>query len=173
MTDPPDPTATLESLFETHYPSLVRFVFRRIGDRQLSEDLAAECYVRALRQQHRTEINAGWLYGTARNLIGDTYRRREREQRLLHALSTTITAETETEQSPLVGALGELNAHDRELLVMLHVDGLSSADVATALGLSPSTVWKRSSRARERLRGILTRNGHAPHGGGVISLEVD
>jgi RNA polymerase sigma-70 factor (ECF subfamily) len=60
----------------------------------------------------------------------------------------------------LTGALSELSAHDRELLVMLHVDDLPAADVAEVLGVSLPTVWKRGSRARERLRGILVRTGH-------------
>lgn len=160
MTDPPGSTATVESLFEAHYASLVRFVFRRVGDQQLSEDLAAECYVRAIRQSRRAPIDAGWLYGTARNLVGDAYRRRERERRLLQSLSSRISESSETDHSPLTGALSELSAHDRELLVMLHVDDLPAADVAEVLGVSLPTVWKRGSRARERLRGILVRTGH-------------
>ncbi|MDQ7878539.1 RNA polymerase sigma factor [Microbacterium sp. QXD-8] len=173
MTDSPDSTATVESLFAAHYPSLVRFVFRRVGDRQLSEDLAAECYVRALGQSHRTTINAGWLYGTARNLIGDAYRRRDREQRLLQTLSTAVAESPETDHSALVDALAELTAHDRELLVMLHIDDLPPADVATALGVSLPTVWKRGSRARERLRTLLMRAGHRPSEGRVIPVEVE
>ena len=158
LTDPSD-SATVESLFAAHHPALIRFVFRRVGDRQLSEDLAAECYARALAQRNRTTINAGWLYGTARNLIGDTYRRRDREQRLLHLLSTAVAAPPEMDTSPVIGALAALTAHDRELLVMLHIDDLPPSDVAIALGVSLPTVWKRGSRARERLRGLLSNAG--------------
>lgn len=173
MTDSPEPAATVESLFEAHYPSLVRFVFRRVGDRQLAEDLAAECYVRALGNAQRVTINPGWLYGTARNLIGDAYRRRDREQRLLQTLSTAVTPQPDADGSPLIEALTRLSPHDRELLVMLHIDDLSPSDVATALGVSPSTVWKRGSRARERLRGLLVRAGHQPSEGRVIPVEVE
>ena len=167
MIVPPNSTATVESLFVAHHSSLVRFVRRRVDDRELAEDLVAECYVRALIQERRSPVGAGWLYGTARNLIGDAYRRRERDQRLLQALAVAVAATSDSEHSPVIAALEELSAPDRELLVMLHLDDISPTDAAAALGVSLPAVWKRSSRARERVRGVLVRTDDIAHDVGI------
>ena len=51
-------------------------------------------------------------------------------------------------------ALSRLSPHDREVLILRHLEQLSTADVAAALGITEAAVKKRHLRALERLREV-------------------
>lgn len=52
-------------------------------------------------------------------------------------------------------ALQQLDEHDREIVVMRHVEHLGNSEVALALGLSPAAAGMRYLRALRRLRAVL------------------
>jgi RNA polymerase sigma-70 factor (ECF subfamily) len=52
-------------------------------------------------------------------------------------------------------ALARLPARDREVILLVAVGGVATADAAAALGLSSSAVKMRVSRARARLAALL------------------
>jgi RNA polymerase sigma-70 factor (ECF subfamily) len=52
-------------------------------------------------------------------------------------------------------ALARLGPRDREVLVLRHLEGLSTAEVAAVLDLSPGAVMTRHTRALVRLRALL------------------
>jgi RNA polymerase sigma-70 factor (ECF subfamily) len=52
-------------------------------------------------------------------------------------------------------ALARLGPRDREVLVLRHLEGLSTAEVAGVLGLSAGAVMTRHTRALVRLRALL------------------
>jgi RNA polymerase sigma-70 factor (ECF subfamily) len=52
-------------------------------------------------------------------------------------------------------ALSCLNPHDREMLVLRYLEGLSNAEAAAVLGLAENTAGMRHLRALERLRALL------------------
>ena len=69
-------------LFRTYHATLVRYLTRRLGDRDWAEEVAQETFVRALRQ--RTIANErAWLFTVANNLVRDEARRDARRRRHL------------------------------------------------------------------------------------------
>jgi RNA polymerase sigma-70 factor (ECF subfamily) len=52
-------------------------------------------------------------------------------------------------------ALASLKPHDREILVLRYLEGLSNSETAAVLGIGESTVGMRHLRALERLRDLL------------------
>jgi RNA polymerase sigma-70 factor (ECF subfamily) len=52
-------------------------------------------------------------------------------------------------------ALTRLGPRDREVLVLRHLEGLSTAEVAAVLGLTPGAVMTRHTRALVRIRALL------------------
>ncbi|MGH7545726.1 MAG: RNA polymerase sigma factor, partial [Gemmatimonadota bacterium] len=74
-------------LFERHYPRLVRYLYRRLGDLDRAEELAQETFVRLLERRPRRP--EAWLYAVAANLARDAARsdaRRARRLRVLEGL---------------------------------------------------------------------------------------
>ena len=52
-------------------------------------------------------------------------------------------------------ALAQLAEHDREVLVLRHLEQLSTPEIAAVLGISEGAVYTRHLRALERLRHLL------------------
>lgn len=59
-----------ERLFRTYHGMLVRYLTRRLGDRDWAEEVAQETFIRALRQDRLTNERA-WLFTVANNLVRD------------------------------------------------------------------------------------------------------
>src|SRR6476619_630637 len=76
----------VERLFRTYNEQLVRYLTRRLGDRDWAEEVAQETFVRALRQE--TIVNErAWLFAVATNLVRDEARKDARRRRHLALLA--------------------------------------------------------------------------------------
>ncbi len=123
-----------------------------------------------------------WLLQTARNLVGDAYRKRDRERAGLRELASATPPDASFLRAELRVALSHLNRADREVLELFYWDGLTAEEIAEVVGCRTSAAWKRLSRARAALKGLLTephetdparRPNHRSSGGGVMSYAVD
>lgn len=159
--------ASFGVVFDRHFSTVYRFCGRRVG-RDLAEDLAGETFRRAFEARHAYDLSQSnalpWLIRIALNLVRDTIRTRAAEDRAysrLQALAGVRGRSEEDQVARSAEARAEL-AHFAHLLLaestedvdalFLHVwDGLSYAEVATALGISDGTVRSRLSRLRHRL----------------------
>ncbi len=150
----------LTTLFAEFHAPLVRFLTRRLGDRDRAEELAQETFVRAMKQE-TIMSERSWLFAVASNLVRDESRRDARQRarlELLHEQTKADVAE-EPESTSMeraadqalarraVEALGE---RDRDALLMRE-EGLSYEEIASALELSVGSVGTTLSRARRRL----------------------
>jgi RNA polymerase sigma-70 factor (ECF subfamily) len=154
---PPD---RLTKLFAEYHAPLVRFLTRRLGDRDWAEEVAQETFVRALKQETITSERS-WLFAVASNLVRDEMRRDARRRQRLELLHEQTKADAITEPEPTsmerateqamarraVEALGE---RDRDALLMRE-EGLSYEEIAAVLDLSVGSVGTTLSRARRRL----------------------
>ncbi len=150
----------LTTLFAEFHAPLVRFLTRRLGDRDRAEELAQETFIRALKQETITSERS-WLFAVASNLVRDDARRDARQRKRLELLHEQSKADAVAEPEPTsmeraaeqalarraVEALGE---RDRDALLMRE-EGLSYEEIATALDLSVGSVGTTLSRARRRL----------------------
>ena len=58
----------LERLFKAYHAPLVRYLTRRLGDRDWAEEVAQEVFLRALRQDSLSSERS-WLFAVATNLV--------------------------------------------------------------------------------------------------------
>jgi RNA polymerase sigma factor (sigma-70 family) len=140
----------------------VRFlVLARTRDPEAARDVAQEvmlAVVRALRgeQLREPERLAGFVYGTARNLINNYLRTRSRQPRedsLDEAshLATPPEPVDDGERVSLVRrALTGLDPTDRKILLLTLVEGLKPGEIGIRLGLSSEVVRARKSRALKK-----------------------
>lgn len=154
-----------DRLYREHAPSLVRYLQRQLGDRDLAEDVAQETFLRALRHEPSTNARS-WLFTTATNLVRDLARRDVR--RRLYIERVQLEQEQDAEESRLFGAdqhstepgsegdspmhraLQSLSDRDRTAL-LLSEEGLSYNEIAVMLELSMQSVGTTLTRARKRL----------------------
>jgi RNA polymerase sigma-70 factor (ECF subfamily) len=149
----------VERLFREYHDPLVRYLTRRLGDRDWAEEVAQETFVRALRQNELQNERA-WLFAVATNLVRDEARKDARRRRHLELLSAEAKAESvvqptneleRAEERALARrAIDALTERDREALLMRE-EGLDYNEIAEALQLSLASVGTTLSRARRRL----------------------
>jgi len=60
----------LDRLFREYHQPLVRYLARRLGDRDWAEEVAQETFLRAARQESITSERS-WLFAVATNLVRD------------------------------------------------------------------------------------------------------
>jgi RNA polymerase sigma factor (sigma-70 family) len=155
----------LETVFRADYARVVAVAARVLGDRDQAEDVAQEVFLAF----GRTEVPAGdafrWLSvaaaHTALNHLRTGRRRAARENAVPADPAVPDIADavvTRDEHSRVRAALARLPRRQAAALVLRH-SGLSYADVAAALDLSPGSVGTTVRRAESALRKEL--NSHA------------
>lgn len=150
---------TAERLFVTYHATLVRYLTRRLGDRDWAEEVAQETFVRALRQE--TIVNErAWVFAVAHNLVRDGARRDARHRRHLELMAAEVRDAVEPEEEQTLEraeqltmarrALAALGERDRQAL-LLKEEGLDYQEIADVLAIERSSVGTTLSRARRRL----------------------
>jgi RNA polymerase sigma-70 factor (ECF subfamily) len=149
----------VDRLFRTYNAALVRYLTRRLGDRDWAEEVAQETFVRALRQS-RIENERAWLFAVATNLVRDEARKdltrrkhlallfEEQRDSAVEARETTL--ERAQEAALARKAMNALAEKDR-LALLMREEGLDYNEIAEALELSPGSVGTTLARARRRL----------------------
>lgn len=150
---------TAERLFVTYHATLVRYLTRRLGDRDWAEDVAQETFVRALRQETLVNERA-WVFAVAHNLVRDGARRDARNRQYLELMAAEAreaeepdveqTSERAEQLRHAREALATLTDRDRQAL-LLKEEGLDYQEIADVLGIEKSSVGTTLSRARRRL----------------------
>lgn len=147
---------TMDQFFDAHYMPLQRFAYRRLLDYDLAEEIAVDCLVVAWKHGAPEAITRQWLFAVARNRIGDAIRRRDLDRRPISAVGNELKVGASLDGSGLIAdALAKLSAADRELLTLLYWDDLTASEIAELLSTRVSAIWKRTTRAHDRLRSIL------------------
>ena len=151
--------AELERLFRTYHAALVRYLTRRLGDRDWAEEIAQETFLRALRQDALTSERS-WLFAVATNLVRDEGRKQERRRRHLELLAAeerdrvvepeTTSIERAQDAAMARKAVDALAERDR-LALLMKEEGLDYQEIADALGLSVGSMGTTLARARRRL----------------------
>src|SRR6187397_198816 len=75
----------IDRLFREYHQPLVRYLTRRLGDRDWAEEVAQETFLRAARQKEFTNERS-WLFAVATNLVRDEARKDARRRRHLELL---------------------------------------------------------------------------------------
>src|SRR6266545_7482772 len=147
----------IAEVYRSTYPSLVRFLYRKVWDAERAEDLAQEAFARAL--VHKPENARGWLFVVAANMARDEARRAARERRHLTLLKSepdTVHSapddaiDATTQRTQVRAALDQLTPRDREALLLWDA-GMSYDEIATQTGLARGAIGTTLARARRRL----------------------
>jgi RNA polymerase sigma-70 factor (ECF subfamily) len=168
--------AAFDLLVRRHERRVFRLALRLLGDADAAEDAAQEAFVKAWRALPRFEAAARfstWLTRIAINQCrNDLRRRRTRKHGSLLSLDEAVPG-TDLLRASLVPdraaspedslrgdevrrafetALSEIDAEDREVLLLREVEDLPYEGIAEILDVAVGTVRSRLHRARASLR---------------------
>ncbi len=140
-----------ERLFREDEPGLWRTIYAFTGGRRdVTEDVVAEAFARAMASSHPIRDPLAWLYRTAFRLAQEKLRKERRR--------TRSEAEVEVDPSALSGlleALRKLSPNQRAAVVLRFEADLPVEEVARSMGIASPTVRVHIHRARARLRELL------------------
>ncbi len=157
-------------LYDAHHQALFRYVWSRLGERALAEDITGEVFMRMLSALPRYRVSAApfraWLYQIARNLLIDHYRRTGDHVALplqqvdlvgSAAVDMTTLVEEQLTLERVHQALARLDATQREVVTLRFLSGLSLQEAAALLGKSEMAVKALQHRGLAALRQALVQ----------------
>jgi RNA polymerase sigma-70 factor, ECF subfamily len=157
-------------LVQRYQRLIVSVAYRQGLDLASAEDVAQETFVKAWLALPRFRESAGswraWLCRIAINAATDVLRHDRPSEELDERMpddggGPADQAEVDARARAVRGALAQLPPASRVVLVLREYEGLSYAEIASALDIPLGTVMSRLNYARSRLRAMLTEMGEA------------
>ncbi|RJT85742.1 sigma-70 family RNA polymerase sigma factor [Cryobacterium melibiosiphilum] len=160
----------LAAAYDEHGHSLFGFAVNALRDRTLAEDCVQETFLRAWRARdqfspHRASLKT-WLFAIERHVIIDVQRSIQRMPRVLppDLLDDAVTDDGDPlDRLSVIEGLAKLSPEHRSVLIEIHLEGRSYAEVSAESGVSAATLRSRSFYALRAMRDHLTirKNPHA------------
>jgi RNA polymerase sigma-70 factor (ECF subfamily) len=154
-------------VFERHFDPILRYLRRRLDDRE-AEEAAAQTFFVAFDERGRFDRDRDdarpWLFGIATNVARRHRRGEVRELRAVARLDTEATAtsdggeariDAERMRGALARCLADLPPEECDVLYLLVWAELDQPEIAVALDIPLGTVKSRLSRARKRVQAAL------------------
>lgn len=166
--------AKLHAVLESHYATLYRIAFAWCQDASLAQDLVQDTMVKSLQKAETItcfENIDRWLCKVMHNLFYDNCRHNSRWQQLdvedfseeLHSESVeTLYIKKQAIQN-IHDAIGCLPVDQREIIILVDLQGYSYQEVAEVMEIPVGTVMSRLSRARDKLKKLVTSEKYIPH----------
>jgi RNA polymerase sigma-70 factor (ECF subfamily) len=156
----------LGELYDQYAPLIYAYLYRRVHDAQLAEDLTGEVFVRVLQaiqsEQFWHTSFRGWLYRIAHNLVVDHYRKQPPvpmlalDEKLVAAQGDPDSALAEKlSRQGLLAAISHLTLDQQQVLVLRFGEQLAAREVAEVMDKSVGAVEALQHRALTALRRIL------------------
>ncbi len=138
----------MSELYEQHYASLVRLAALLVRDTATAEEIVQDSFVAAAwRRRGDTDGTLDFLRQSVLNRSRSALR---------HGISPApAAAGCPSGPAPLLAALGELPARQREVLVLRYYANLSEEQAADTIGISVPAVRRHATRANAALRTLL------------------
>jgi RNA polymerase sigma factor (sigma-70 family) len=147
----------LERIYERHRNAMYTYCLYVSGDRQLSEDITQETFMRLMEQKQKLQIEnslKGWLFICTRNLLFNRLKQQKvRSDRAKEFAEAVGVLDVETKLF-IESVLGRLTADERELVILREQQRFTIAEIAQILGISEEAVRVRLFRARKRMQQI-------------------
>jgi RNA polymerase sigma-70 factor, ECF subfamily len=151
-------------LLETEIPRLRRYARALTRDVTRADDLVQSCLTRAVAKQHLwqpgTDLRA-WLFTILHNQHVNDVRRAVREgvgvavEEMAPVLTVGSNAIAVLELRDLEAAIARLPPEQRQVILLVGLEGMRYEEVALILRVPVGTVRSRLSRGRDQLRRLM------------------
>jgi RNA polymerase sigma-70 factor (ECF subfamily) len=161
-------SVALGKLYDQYSNRIYSYVYHRVGQAELAEDLTGQTFMRMLEavgegQAWHTSFS-GWLYRIAHNLVVDHYRRNRRTDFVEVEEATFVSSadddplhlvESRLERERLHSALQQLTEEQAQVITLRFLDELSITEVATIMEKSEGAIKALQYRAVLALRRVM------------------
>jgi len=160
--------AALGAVYDQYADRIYAYIYRRVGQAEVAEDLTGQVFMRMLeairRDQGWRSSFSGWLYRIAHNLVIDYYRRRGRVTLIDIDEATPIRAtegdpvrstESLLNREQLRAALFQLTEEQAEVITLRFMEERSIAEVADLMDKTEGAIKALQYRAVLALRRVM------------------
>lgn len=159
-------------LVDRHQAVVYNLALRMVRDGQDAEDVAQRVFIKVYEKLDRFDPEYkffSWIYRMTMNeSINYVKERRHHVSLTTEHAATIVAADDESSRDVTDSvslALMELDAEDRGIVIMKHIQGLSYEEIASILEIPQKTVKSRLYSARQRLKQIFIGQGELEHDG--------
>src|SRR5438105_1921320 len=166
-----EPMNDFARLLEAEIPRLRRYARALTRDVSRADDLVQSCLTRAVAKQHLwqpgTDLRA-WLFTILHNQHVNDVRRSVREgvnvavEEMAPVLTVQSNAIAALQLRDLESAIGKLPQEQRQVILLVGLEGMRYEEVAAILGVPVGTVRSRLSRGRDQLRRLMDMADEMP-----------
>ncbi len=149
-------------LYEAYLDKIYRYIYFRVTDEQIAEDLISQVFTKAWENLSRYQPSGrpfiAWLYTIAHNTVIDHYRTRKDTVPIENTLSLASDAPSPHEQvelhfetDNLRTALQTLTPEQQQVVVLKFISGMSTDEIAGQLRKSAGAIRALQMRALQAL----------------------
>ncbi|MBZ0284598.1 MAG: sigma-70 family RNA polymerase sigma factor [Anaerolineae bacterium] len=158
-------------LYRANVQAIFRYVYHRVNDAQLAEDLTGDVFARALKgiadYRDQGKPFVAWLYSIAHARVVDHYRRVERRPQESNLddepipVKSDMDAEIMRKQAAKVlkEAISRLTDEQQQVVILRFVEGYRIEAVAELMGKNANAIKALQHRALRALASRLERAG--------------
>ena len=145
-------TRSFEDLYAQRYEPMVRLAFVMLGRNDVAEDVVQDAFARVYEKWASIDTPPAYLRTAVINGCRNEVRRRIVRRRPPEHMPEGITDRIDAD---LLDALRVLNPRQRAVIVLRYYEGMSEAEMAAALHMSPGTVKSSLHRGLARLQEVI------------------
>jgi RNA polymerase sigma-70 factor, ECF subfamily len=153
------------TLYEAYFERVYRFIYFRVTDELVAEDLASQVFLKAWQNLHRYRPHGpflAWLYAIARNSVIDNYRTRKPTVSLDEAAPVAAQddklderLQLQFEIRALQDAMQHLTQEQQEVITLKFIAEYDTADIARHMGKSEGAIRALQMRALQALSRVM------------------
>lgn len=154
-----DDSLDFEAWYQASYSRVLASLVLAAGGIELGREATDEAFARALERWDRVAAMAspaGWVYVVALNELRRGARRRNLERPAFERTGRQDDRPPDTLSIEVWDSLRSLPRREREAVALRYIGGLTEAQVADAMGISPGTVARMLHDARGRLASVFS-----------------
>lgn len=158
-----------EKIYDFYVPKIFRFVFLKIGEKELAEDITSETFIKfwkyiqgnVLHKESAEPI----LYKIARNMVIDFYRKKEIITESLDAEKIEVISDksmnylermiNREEIEEMMQSLRQIRDEYQEIIILRFVEDLTIQEISQITGKSEGSVRVLSHRALKALENVM------------------
>lgn len=149
-------------LYELCFDKIYRFIFYRVGHKEIAEDLTEEVFIKAFENLHTIQQTASfeaWLYQIARNKVIDYYRGKKLwtnledvEHTLEYETNLIDVVNLKLEQKIFIKLLKELSSEQQIVIKLKFLEDLTNHEISELLHKPEGSIRVIQHRAIVKLK---------------------
>ncbi|MDP3985722.1 MAG: sigma-70 family RNA polymerase sigma factor [bacterium] len=155
-------------LYERYFDKIYGFIYKRVGHREVAEDLTSTVFERAFVKREsfgaRGNYFGGWLYTIATNAITDHWRTKKPQESLEVAETIASSGKSPSEiteglltANEMQNVLEQLPERERLCVTLKFYEGYENGEIAALLGITPNHAGVLIHRAVKRCGQVMSK----------------